>query len=124
MNEELRVKLFNLFSDHALKMGKEYLDGDYNDFEDLAIDMEKGEYSSLCAKWKRRLIKNKINRTPAPSWEQVKDSFHDETASWRNIPGFYSIQDPVAFTDRSRKLFVLDIPKELGDKILILGFVP
>ena len=137
MNEELRLKLFNLFSAHALKICKEYLGGDYNAFEYIALDMESIEWNSFNAKWKRHLIKNKINRIfvehsfLSDRYDDVYKSFgFDEiskkadAAYYRDIPGFYSILDPVSQADRSRKNFVLDIPKELGDKILILGFVP
>ena len=141
MNEELRSKLFNLFSDHAIKMVGEYLsmarkvtflvgDDDFKTAEKILVlqgivdDMLPEEWSGFHSKWKRHLIKNKIDRSVVTRSEGGQGWWADHVCSWRNLPGFYSILDPVSQSLRSNKLFVIDVPKELGDKILILGFVP
>jgi hypothetical protein len=132
--KSLREKLFNIFEGLALKMGKA---GDtYFSFEDFATDMENYEWTLFHAKWKRRLTKNEIKRTstslaaanltgkPLNALANLAWPAVEVDVPWRNIPGYYSILDPVSISDRSRKCFILDVPTNLAEKILVLGDLP
>lgn len=55
---------------------------------------------------------------------QSQGSLARITLPGRNIPGFYSIVDPITTSERARTICFIDLPTELGDKILVLGELP
>jgi hypothetical protein len=121
--KSLREKLFEIFNERALKMSA--AGDDYVNFEDFATDMESYEWTLFHAKWKRLLTKNEIKRTgytsPGTGFSGVPGLPIGVDVPWRNIPGCYSIFDPVSL---SKKRFILDVPTNLAEKILILGDLP
>ena len=123
--EHLRLKLFDIFEACAVNRTGE---ADYSsNFEDIAIDMEPNEWKSFCSKWNRYLKKLGVIRVASPPPRTfLSGSFINgppkSALPHRKIPGFYSILDPVSVG--SKKLFALDIPREVGDTILVLGQLP
>jgi hypothetical protein len=115
--KSLREKLFEIFNERALKMSKDSL-----------WCMESFEWTLFHAKWKRLLTNNEIKRTgytsPGTGFSGVPGNNPRVDVPWRNIPGCYSIFDPVSLSKRSRKCFILDVPTNLAEKILILGDLP
>jgi len=45
----------------------------------------------------------------------------ESECSWRNLPGFYSIKDPIYLESQAKKQYILDIPREVGLRLLVLG---
>lgn len=116
--ERLRLKLFDIFEACAVNRTGE---ADYSsNFEDIAIDMEPNEWRSFCSKWDRYLKKLGVIRTPELKPGPGQSPIF--SVPFRKIPGFYSILDPLSV--RYKKLFALDIPIEVGDRILVLGQLP
>ena len=142
----LREKLFDIIWDSVIKEAQKIskIPVGPNDALDGALyDLEPCEWTQLHTRWKARLKKLGITRTNCnQSYQpcQAHAAFirsagcthplvrrHEKeymTMPGRNIPGFYSIIDPITTSVRARTICFLDLPTELGDKILFFGEFP
>ena len=131
---ELREKLFEIILDSVIKeavkashLGSQILlRGPHDAFDQAIYDLMPCEWTKLSTRWKARLKRLGITRTTCKYLRST--SFMDEprtnTLPGRNLPGFYSIIDPLTTSERARNICFLDLPTELGDKILVLGEFP
>jgi len=123
----LREKLFEIIWDSVIKEAQKI--SKYA-AEHAALDvaiyylepcyLEPCEWTQLHTRWKARLKRLGITRTSC-KYLSAEESM---TLPGRNIPGFYSIIDPITTSARARTICCLDLPTELGDKILFLGEFP
>ena len=127
----LREKLFDIIWDSVIKEAQKIskIPVGPNDALDGALyDLEPCEWTQLHTRWKARLKKLGITRTNCkmialqPRHMSVTKEYM--TLPGRNIPGFYSIIDPITTSVRARTICFLDLPTELGDKILFFGEFP
>jgi hypothetical protein len=86
----------------------------FNGGRQIGAGLAREEWKSFHSKWKRYLVRNKIERI-AVDWERPQKI---------DRPSFYCITDPIDTSNRSAKQFCLYVPAELGDKIIVLGGTP
>lgn len=120
--DKIRLKIFKIFRKQVeewAKSGSAWKKG-YRSFgdADILFLLTSQEWNRLHSKWKRYLTKQKIQRSKINSAPENSYAY----CSWRNLAGFYSITDPL--NSRTLDPFVLDIPRDLGDKILLLNNIP
>ena len=134
----LREKLFDIIWDSIIKEAQKI-----SKSVESVDDLEPCEWTQLHTRWKARLKKLGITRTNCnQSYQpcQAHAAFirsagcthplvrrHEKeymTMPGRNIPGFYSIIDPITTSVRARTICFLDLPTEIGDKILFFGEFP
>ena len=119
----LREKLFDIIWDSIIKEAQKI-----SKSVESVDDLEPCEWTQLHTRWKARLKKLGITRTNCkmialqPRHMSVTKEYM--TLPGRNIPGFYSIIDPITTSVRARTICFLDLPTELGDKILFFGEFP
>ena len=130
----LREKLFEIMLDSVIKeavkashLGSQILlRGPYDAFDEAIYDLMPCEWTQLHSRWKARLKRLGITRTNCKYLHKshMSDTKESMTLPGRNIPGFYSIIDPITTSERARTICFLDLPTELGDKVLVLGELP
>ena len=119
----LREKLFDIIWDSIIKEAQKI-----SKSVESVDDLEPCEWTQLHTRWKARLKKLGITRTNCkmialqPRHMSVTKEYM--TLPGRNIPGFYSIIDPITTSVRARTICFLDLPTEIGDKILFFGEFP
>ena len=128
--DKIRLKIFDIFRKQVeewAKSGSAWKKG-YKSFgdADILFLLTSQEWNRLHSKWKRYLTKQKIQRSKVNSVPENSHAHYfilnNPYCSWRNLAGFYSITDPL--NSRTLDPFVLDIPRDLGDKILVLNSIP
>lgn len=140
MNQEdqIRLKLYEIVKSHAASMAEKIsinkliVPYGYSpkgqSLAYIVSHIKAAGWTQFHSKWKRYLNRVEIKRHIANLY--FKGTYTDVPidpsvwCGWRNIPGFYSIADPLNYTNRTLDAFVLDIPRELGDKILLLNNMP
>ena len=143
----LREKLFEIIWDSVIKEAQKiskYPVGPNDALDDAIYELEPCEWTQLHTRWKARLKRLGITRTSCKYLHKSHMSYYAflyaknilggrlpesdtkeyMTSPGRNIPGFYSIIDPITTSARARTICCLDLPTELGDKILFLGEFP
>ena len=127
----LREKLFEIIWDSVIKEAQKISKipvGPNDALDDAIYDLEPCEWTQLHTRWKARLKRLGITRTRTNCKYLHKSHMSDTkeymTMPGRNIPGFYSIIDPITTSVRARTICFLDLPTELGDKILFFGEFP
>ena len=124
----LREKLFEIIWDSVIKEAQKiskYPFGPCDALDNATYYLEPCEWTQLLSRWKARLKRLGITRTSCKNLHKIWLSAEGSmTLPGRNIPGFYSIIDPITTSARARKFCCLDLPTELGDKILFLGEFP
>lgn len=128
--ENLRRRLFDIIKQHAVsRTGKEHFSSNLTTIKSV---MTMKEWNSFCSKWNRYLKKLGVImvKNPGPPTFLSGSFINGPPKSLlphRNIPGFYSVLDPVSFPVSVYDPAVpiaLDIPREVGDTILVLGQLP
>lgn len=140
--EQTRLRLHAILEDKAAEMARQTIKGHViTNAKELGITFEfyantnsilgdgvhiggglsATDWKRFHSAWKRLLLRNGITRHRAAGRPSQEDN---PACPWREVPGHYSISDPLNGSQRSREPFVLDVPRELGDKILVLGTIP
>jgi len=125
----LREKLFEIMLDSVIKEAQKISKlpvGPYDAFDEAIYDLEPCEWTQLHSRWKARLKRLGIARTNCKYLHKshMSDTKEYMTLPGRNIPGFYSIIDPITTSERARTICFIDVPTELGNKVLVLGELP
>jgi len=132
VSKELKQKLFDILLERVAKMALDVVKhpGHRNNHEAIrqfSLEMSSSEWARFHSKWKSLLKRMGINRMVVRHFGSrgnagVLKMRMDNNE--RNIPGFYSILDPISISYRGRSAHILDIPRDLGEKILVLGGLP
>lgn len=126
---ELRQKLFEIILNSVIKEAQKISKvraSPHDAFDEAIYDLEPFEWTQLHTRWKAKLKKLGIARvaTKVVLKLPILREKARITLPGRNIPGFYSIIDPLTTSERARTICLIDVPIELGDKILVLGELP
>lgn len=134
---ELRKKLFEIFLNSVIKEAQKISKvraSPQDAFDEALYDLEPCEWTQLHTKWKTKLkrlgitrITTKMKPSDHEVWKTLQSAKRMQlqcALPGRNIPGFYSIIDPLTTSERARTICFIDVPTELGDKILVLGELP